>query len=86
MKEKTGGQFTLTCVVIYQTTNEDGTKNKAKVTDAETGMKFEKYGHCSDTLDYVLCTFLSDSWGKYQRGGTNIPTITTSIITPNFTY
>ena len=76
----------LTEDLIYQTTNEDGTKNKAKVTDAETGMKFEKYGHCSDTLDYVLCTFLSDSWGKYQRGGTNIPTITTSIITPNFTY
>lgn len=77
----------LTEDLIYQTTNEDGTKNKAKVTDPETLVKYEKYGHCSDTLDYVLCTFLSDSWGKYQRRGASaIPTITTAIITPNFMY
>ena len=63
--------------MINQKKNPDGTKNKTKVTDLKTNTKYEKYGHLSDCLDYVLCYFLGTSWSKFQLGGgsTGIKTV-----------
>ena len=76
----------LTEDLVYQLRNEDGTKNKQKVTDPVTKVRYEKFGHNSDCLDYILCTLLSKSWIKYQRGGQTGPLLTTTIIQPQFTY
>ena len=59
----------LTEDLIYQLKNEDGTKSKQKTTDPQTGVKYEKYGHLSDCLDYLLCYYLRDSWYKFKSGG-----------------
>lgn len=70
----------LTEDFIYQKKNEDGTKNKAKVTDPKLGLKYEKYGHMSDAFDYGVCLLLSSQWKKFQQvssGG--IATINTPI-------
>lgn len=32
----------------------DGTKDKHIVTDKETGEKYQKYGHLSDSADYLM--------------------------------
>lgn len=61
----------LTEDLIYQLRNEDGTKAKHKTTDPKTGVKYEKYGHLSDCLDYLLCYYLRDSWYKFKSGGDN---------------
>ena len=76
----------LTEDLIYQLRNEDGTKNKQKVTDPYTKVKYEKYGHCSDAFDYILCTFLSESWKRYQRGSSGGKIVTTSTIQPKFAF
>lgn len=57
----------LTEDLIYQKKNQDGTKNKKMVTDPSTKVKYEKYGHLSDSLDYVLCLFLNDSWTRFRN-------------------
>lgn len=59
----------LTEDLIYQLKNEDGSKNKSKVNDTKTGVKYEKYGHMSDCLDYLLCYYLRDLWLKFKNGG-----------------
>ena len=53
--------------LVYQRKNADGTKNKSKVTDPKSGIKYEKYGHLSDCFDYALCLFVKDSWNKFKR-------------------
>lgn len=57
----------LTEDLIYQKKNEDGTKNKHKVTDSKLGVKYEKYGHLSDAFDYAVCLLLTKEWKKFQR-------------------
>ena len=74
----------LTEDLTYQMRNEDGSKNKRKVTDPETGVKYEKYGHCSDVFDYILCGFLSKSWEKYKRGASSSRILSTATINPQF--
>ena len=70
----------LTEDLIYQKKNEDGTKNKAKITDPKLGMKYEKYGHMSDALDYAICLLLSNPWKKFQHiGSSGIATVNTPI-------
>ena len=76
----------LTEDLIYQLKNEDGTKSKAKVTDPKTGVKYEKYGHLSDCMDYLLCYYLRDSWKKYQRGSDNYNVISTATVYEGFNY
>lgn len=77
----------LTQDLIYQLRNEDGTKNKHKVTDPKTGVKYERYGHLSDCLDYLLCFYLRDSWYKYKNGGDgNGYVVSTSVIQEGFAY
>lgn len=57
--------------LIYQRKNQDGTKEKKKVTDAKLKVKYEKYGHLSDCFDYALCYFLSDAYIKFKRQNTS---------------
>lgn len=68
----------LTEDLVYQKKNADGTKSKAKVTDPKSGVKYEKYGHLSDCLDYALCLFLNNTWAKFQKKG-NASTIETTM-------
>ncbi len=58
----------LTEDLLYQLRNEDGTKSKQKTTDPKTGVKYEKYGHLSDCLDYLLCYYLRRAWQRYRSG------------------
>ena len=77
----------LTEDLIYQTKNEDGTKSKQKVTDPKTGVKYEKYGHLSDCLDYLLCYYLRDSWHKYKNGNVgNYQVVSTALLHEGFNY
>lgn len=76
----------LTEDMIYQKKNADGTKNKKKQLDPKTGVKYERYGHLSDCLDYALCLFINDSWRKFNRKGTPSITTTSHIPTPLFDY
>lgn len=77
----------LTEDLIYQLRNEDGSKNKAKVTDSKTGVKYEKYGHLSDCLDYLLCYYLRDMWNKFKNGGeSSSPLYTTPALYDGFSY
>lgn len=77
----------LTQDLIYQLRNEDGSKNKQKTTDPKTGIKYERYGHLSDCLDYLLCYYLRDSWYKFKSGGDrNGYVVSTSVIQEGFSY
>lgn len=70
----------LTEDFIYQKKNEDGTKNKSKVTDPKLGLKYEKYGHMSDAFDYGVCLLLSSQWKKFQQTSSGgIATVNTPI-------
>lgn len=61
--------------LIFQPKNEDGTKSKKKVTDPKTQTKYEKYGHLSDCLDYLLCFFLKESYNTFISGNEDIDKI-----------
>ena len=76
----------LTQDLVYQTKNEDGTKSKQKVTDPKTRIKYERYGHLSDCLDYLLCYYLRESWYKYKCGDSNGYVVSTSVINEGFSY
>jgi hypothetical protein len=58
-------------IADFQFTKEDadGTKLKKKVKDVRTGISYEKYGHCSDSADYLLCQYFQREFLLYQRGG-----------------
>lgn len=76
----------LTEDLIYQLKNEDGSKSKQKTTDPKTGVKYERYGHLSDCLDYLLCYYLRESWYKYKSGDTAGYVISTATIQEGFNY
>ena len=76
----------LTQDLIYQLKNEDGTKSKRKVTDAKTGVKYEKYGHLSDCLDYLLCYYLRDTWHRFKGGEGDTGVLTTAPLVEGFNY
>lgn len=60
---------------------------KQKITDPKSGVKYEKYGHLSDCMDYLLCYYLRDSWYKLKNGGdSNTSILTTAIINEGFNY
>tara|TARA_R110002033_G_scaffold60198_2_gene110271 strand:+ start:1596 stop:2984 length:1389 start_codon:yes stop_codon:yes gene_type:complete len=44
----------------------DGTKHKKKVTDNKTGVRYEEYGHLTDTADYLLTTVFYQSYIRFQ--------------------
>lgn len=47
--------------------DENGKKSKAKVKDEVTGLRYEKYGHTSDSFDYFLCELLKPLFKKYYK-------------------
>ena len=44
--------------------DQEGKKMKERVTDPVTKQSYEKYGHCSDTLDYVLVQYFNALFDK----------------------
>jgi len=76
----------LTEDLIYQLKNDGGTKSKHKVTDSKTGVKYEKYGHLSDCLDYLLCYYLRDSWYKFKSGESVGYVLSTAVVNEGFNY
>ena len=76
----------LTEDLIYQLKNGDGSKCKKKVIDAKTGVKYEKYGHLSDCLDYLLCFYLRDIWHQFRSGDSSVNILSTAIIHEGFNY
>lgn len=48
----------------------EGTKLKEKTKDEVSGIPYEKYGHTSDSLDYILCRAFSSEYAKYKAGRT----------------
>lgn len=73
--------------LINQRKEMDGSKSKAKVMDAKLGIKVEKYGHFSDTLDYLLVLFLNEPWKKFNAtGSSGIVTFTGTPIYGSFGY
>ena len=60
---------------MYLKEEPDGTKAKIKEKNPETGVTFEKYGHCSDANDYFMCYAFAHEFAMYQKGGVNtLPT------------
>ncbi len=73
--------------LINQRKEMDGSKSKAKVMDSRLGIKYEKYGHFSDTLDYLLVLFLNEPWRKFNsNGGSGITTFNGTPIYGSFDY
>jgi len=46
----------------------DGTKLKQKVRDKQTGQTYEKYGHCSDCVDYAMTSIFPTEFEAFKRG------------------
>jgi len=76
----------LTQDLVYQLKNNDGTKSKTKITDPKTGVRYEKYGHLSDCLDYLLCFYLRDIWHRFRSGDSSVNILSTAIIYEGFNY
>lgn len=73
--------------LINQRKEMDGSKSKAKITDPKLGIKYERYGHFSDTLDYLLVLFLNEPWRKFNANeGSGITTFTGTPIYGSFDY
>ena len=44
----------------------DGTKHKSMTTHPITKIRYQEYGHCSDTDDYFICEYLKEDYSKYK--------------------
>lgn len=58
--------------LMYLKEASDGTKAKTKEKDPDTKVSYERYGHCSDSMDYLLCYAYLADFTLYQKGG--VPT------------
>lgn len=47
--------------------DSDGRKKKKKVTDPNTKISYEEYGHITDALDYLICEAFKAEFRKFQR-------------------
>jgi phage terminase large subunit len=59
--------------LMYLKEASDGTKAKVKERDGDTNISYEKYGHCSDSMDYMLCYAYNAEFTSYQKGGVTTP-------------
>lgn len=59
---------------LYIMEEADGSKQKLKSIDPYTGITCERYGHTSDSFEYMLCTAFTGIYTHHQSGnsGTNI--------------
>jgi hypothetical protein len=71
------GEHCKESIKDYQGTKQDsdGTKLKKKIADVN-GVRYEEFGHISDTKDYILTTVFQTEYLMYQKGGV-IPKIYT---------
>lgn len=53
---------------LYVKEAPDGTKLKEKAKDPNTGITYERFGHCSDTDQYFLAQYFKREFELYQRG------------------
>lgn len=73
--------------LINQRKEMDGSKSKKKIMDSRLGVKYERYGHLSDCLDYLLVLFLNEPWKKYNASGqSGITTFNGTPIYGDFNY
>jgi hypothetical protein len=69
----------------YLKEKSDGTKLKEEEVNPETKVKFEKYGHTSDSMDYFLCEAFKSEYLAYQNGpGGNKPIIQQRNVRANY--
>ena len=61
--------------------DKNGAKDKAMVT--VKGMRYQKYGHLSDAMDYFLCKAWEQDYNKFVRGGKDATFYTGTIIKNN---
>jgi phage terminase large subunit len=59
----------LTKDFVYGLAAEDGGKDKKKVTDLETGVRYEKYHHMSDAFDYLVLAIMKKQYYIHKKGG-----------------
>lgn len=59
----------LTEDFIYGLAAEDGGKDKKKITDVNTGVRYEKFHHMSDAFDYLILAILKKSYYVHKKGG-----------------
>ena len=50
----------------YVQENSDGSKLKERYRDKQTGLTYEKYGHCSDTFEYFICEYFKKEYADFQ--------------------
>ena len=53
--------------MIFLKEDRDGKKKKEMVTDRQTGISYQKYGHCSDAWDYVLTGAFPDFYEEFEQ-------------------
>lgn len=77
----------LTGDLINQHKEMDGSKSKSKILDPKLNIKYERYGHFSDCLDYLLVLFLNEPWKKFNASGnSSITTFSGTPIYGDFNY
>ena len=54
--------------IKYLKEAQDGRKFKEKVTDTVTKVRYEKFGHLSDTMDYFVCEYFKEEFRDFQTG------------------
>lgn len=52
--------------MLYIKEDENGKKKKERASDPDTGQTFEKYGHTSDAMDYLICKLFEKEYAAYQ--------------------
>jgi PBSX family phage terminase large subunit len=45
----------------------DGTKLKKMVTNKESGLRYEQYGHTSDAVEYIVCEYLESEYEAFLK-------------------
>jgi phage terminase large subunit len=53
--------------------DQNGAKFKQKVKDPKTGVTYEKLGHLSDSLDYIVCQVFSKDYNAFKTGTNRTP-------------
>jgi hypothetical protein len=64
---------------MYLKEASDGTKAKIKEKDPNTGVSFERYGHCSDADDYFITYAFAGEFTAYQKAGVEYKIKTGSV-------
>jgi len=55
--------------LLYLKEAADGLKFKEKTTDKVSKVRYEKYGHTSDCLDYLICEIFKPQFTRFIGGG-----------------